>query len=940
MKININELNESIITSAVVQNNEIEEKTEAASVQSEKIGTGYEKRSVLRTSVDGSAKAAGIYEAEKPVEDGLKDHLSEIKEKLDELINRMTAKNMEALKEKGYSFDGTSVDKIVTVVDQIKVKLAAYANNDTYRNLLNTDDLKAVLGDSGTAYSVACKLRQHDLPTTEENVEEGVKAMEMAGSIANITKEQAGYMAGNQVEPTIENVYKAQHNGSYLSSANQRMPIQDKDWNELKVQVKNVLENAGMEANEENLQNARWMLEQGFPIDEQTLGEFEKIMEAGNPVNMEQMPEMIAQAMAKGKNAKDTLLTGENYTPNAIEEALQKIEEKTLLKYQDREESLDAIKAKRQLEEIRLLMTKEVGMKLIKNGISIETESLEKLVERLREQEASYQKEMYEAEGLEATEEKLELLTLTESTIEALKDVPAYVIGEMLEAQAKTEITVHNTYEAGTNLRERFSEAGEAYEALMTKPDKEYGDSLQSAFQNIDDILQDLNLEISYENQRAVKILAYNQMDITQESIEKVKELDGEYQYLLKNMTPRTAMHLIENQINPLNTEIHELNDELEKINKELGPQKEEKYSEFLWRLEHQEDISEDERSAYIGLYRLLNTVDRTQGAAIGALVNQGSEVTLDHLLTAARTRKAKGINVTVDKNFGMAEVIFKEETITTQLKSLMQEFNQPDEGYQEEKREQLRQLSSDIEAMRILAEGDQPVTIQNLMAAGVLSSNKNSVFGKLFETPEEKEKIEQFLENLADSEAMEEGYIELEELAKQKLNSALETPTIKHEQLQDLRLVYSTTKLMSNMAKEEDYQVPMELQGKTTAVHLKIIHGSEEKGKVSAEIDVPDIGKLNAEFHVNGSQISAFILGNSPRLLEAIKAQQPQLEQAFTKMGIEEAEITYSSSTDIPRLSYKTEKNETASKVKTGMLYKVAKAFLTSVKNVEELSN
>lgn len=39
--------------------------------------------------------------------------------------------------------------------------------------------------------------------------------------------------------------------------------------------------------------------------------------------------------------------------------------------------------------------------------------------------------------------------------------------------------------------------------------------------------------------------------------------------------------------------------------------------------------ITEEERNSYIGIYRLIHQVEQTDGAAIGALVNQGAEMTM-----------------------------------------------------------------------------------------------------------------------------------------------------------------------------------------------------------------------------------------------------------------------------------------------------------------------
>ena len=73
---------------------------------------------------------------------------------------------------------------------------------------------------------------------------------------------------------------------------------------------------------------------------------------------------------------------------------------------------------------------------------------------------------------------------------------------------------------------------------LMTAPRKDMGDSIQKAFRNVDDILEDLGLETNDSNRRAVRILGYNNMEITQDSIQSVKEADMQVTGVIRRMTP------------------------------------------------------------------------------------------------------------------------------------------------------------------------------------------------------------------------------------------------------------------------------------------------------------------------------------------------------------------------------------------------------------------
>ena len=88
------------------------------------------------------------------------------------------------------------------------------------------------------------------------------------------------------------------------------------------------------------------------------------------------------------------------------------------------------------------------------------------------------------------------------------------------------------------SIADTFEKANESYETLMTAPRKDMGDSIQKAFRNVDDILTDLGMETNLANQRAVRILAYNQMEITKEAVLQMKAVDEKVQQTFENMKP------------------------------------------------------------------------------------------------------------------------------------------------------------------------------------------------------------------------------------------------------------------------------------------------------------------------------------------------------------------------------------------------------------------
>lgn len=62
-------------------------------------------------------------------------------------------------------------------------------------------------------------------------------------------------------------------------------------------------------------------------------------------------------------------------------------------------------------------------------------------------------------------------------------------------------------------MQKAYEEAGERYETLMTAPRSDLGDSIRKAFSNVDDILTDMSLDKTRENQRAVRILGIQQYE-------------------------------------------------------------------------------------------------------------------------------------------------------------------------------------------------------------------------------------------------------------------------------------------------------------------------------------------------------------------------------------------------------------------------------------------
>lgn len=345
--------------------------------------------------------------------------------------------------------------------------------------------------------------------------------------------------------------------------------------------------------------------------------------------------------------------------------------------------SLREIEVRRQLEEIRLMMTLDVNRQLLKSGYQIDTTQLSEFVEALKKTEQSMKAALFQGETIEENELRASLYEDTLTKTKELASMPATVIGRAI--QSKDVFTLSYIHEEGTILKQQYTKAGETYEALMTAPRADLGDRISKAFQNVDDILADLNLKINDSNRRAVRILGYNSMEITLENIDAVKEADSQVTSIIKKMTPATTLQMIREQMNPLEMSMEELENYLND-QKDLGKEAE-KFSKYLQKLDHQNAISEEEREAYIGIYRMFKQIEKSDGAVIGSLVATGAEMNFKNMLSAVRTRADKNMDIRVDDGYGSLEnLITKGNTIDAQI---MTGFAQEQMGHEANDAEQ-----------------------------------------------------------------------------------------------------------------------------------------------------------------------------------------------------------------------------------------------------------
>ena len=954
-------------TGAVEEKNGIQLFADAVKTESSKKATGttsFQAKEVTYLNPAKEEKKTIIDEIEQS---GSMD-AGERKAQMAVLAETTSPEDYKKMQEEGFSLDDTTSNKIVTVTDKIKAQLAkAGVDISAFGDDLDFEQLAQITGSPELAAQIADSLREADLPLTDDNFKQIAETVDMADSLSSLDDGAVKYLIDNQLEPTVQNIYFARH-----SASAGYMPAEQQDISSFLPQVKNVIASAGLEVNDDTIATSKWMLENDIPLTKENLTYAQALRQTELTTSAENVAALAAEAVSEGKSAQDAVILS-GYTwmeqaqnavdtvENATDEDLVYIVEKGLPLTLDslREAATNRVSgstvqdadgnytqkgqqlltARRQLEEIRLAMTAEANYRLLKQGISIDTEPLVKLVEQLKDQENEYYRNLLMSEGVDATKEQVELFGEVDKKVTDMRYVPAYVLG-MKDADVST---INGVHEAGTELKTSFEKASRQYETLMTAPRADLGDSIQKAFRNVDDILNDLGMELTDENRRAVRILGYNSIDITQDSVLTMKAADEEVQRVFKNMTPAVVTQMIKRGINPLEMDFTSLNQEAESIkSEELGGEDNRKFSEYLWKMEQNHEISEEERSSYIGIYRLIRQVENTDGAAIGALIQQGAPLTMKNLLTAVRSEKRSSkMDYSVDYNFEGVSGTSKGSSITDQIEAayqnnclkdaselltperakvlfeqdmewenmtpeelkavLTQAGEQADESsidadYAKEQLAQLEQAANADESIyRILDKYDIPNTVSNVLAMESMLNQRNQMFRKIFGSSTsdhngddqvdaedleaiKQELLEEFGEAVSEPADMAVAQEKLGELAENVMKTMINSDHVTSLDVRDMKMLSAQLSVNSILAKEEQYAVPVMVNDELMNVSVKIVRGVDKKGIVDIMMESELRGKIAATFQAKEDGIHGLIATDSEETAELFKGQTQDL--------------------------------------------------------------
>ncbi|HHT97779.1 MAG TPA: hypothetical protein GXZ90_07785 [Clostridiales bacterium] len=835
----------------------------------------------------------------------------ELKNKIINIVKSLSMEEYNKIKAQGISLDNYSIEGLAQILEEIK-------------KIDNENQEKVMQAVSGIQ-----------------------DALNLANSIGPLPNDSIVYLVKNNLQPSIENIYKAQYIKDSKKDGLDQIP--EDMWEQLNPKISIYLNNNGLEADQGNMQIAQWCINNNIPVNKENIVYKTQLDNIDKLIDKEEIIDKINNAMLNGTEAKDTLIIDQNKNISDLVEDIKKLSEKDIEKLikQKKEinlnnliksnkgyplnnveinsDKIDEVSVKRQLHEIRLKLTYESAKALKDNGIEVDIEPLEKIVKELKSMENKYYQELFEKNGVKNNQESIETFKNTVEKIEDIKKAPIYIIGKTLNSRYVE--TLESLVDESQKLNSQLEKANQAYELLITRPTSEYGDSIKKAFQNMDTLLNELNIENTSLNQRAARILAYNSMDLTPENINQIKSYDMQLNELVKNLTPMVTMHLIKNDINPIKTPLFELNEEIKNIKTELGEHPDEKYSDFLWKLEKNNNITEEQRNTYVGIYRLLHAVDRTDGAALGSLINSNQEVNLKNLLKASNINKIN-IDLRINEEFGLLEELkLNKEKILDQIEGSFGEFNQelikgiideitPDrlanierdmdeaeildfsleklhdklintsiETKDFENMDKVEEIKENLDesdaAISFLKNFNMGETINNIGLAKHVLENDSNIYQELDRLSNNKrnEKTEEAIKkagSLSDKFSDEFKIKELINEISSDIDNILDEMILTEErdskevdQIVGLRKLNRFTVQLAN---KRFYQIPVEEDGKIANINLTIIDGDKGSSQVAIAYSSETIGRVNLSYNVKQGNFTGLVLCDTKKGLDLIK--------------------------------------------------------------------
>ena len=751
---------------------------------------------------------------------------------------------------------------------------------------------------------------------------------------------------------TINSLYESSFKGEYKKSSGF---FKEQDVNK-------ILEMNGIERNESSIWATKMLLDYGIEVDVhsiQKLGDIQTAVDSleGFAEKQKEIEEIKEEKVEERTLVKDTKrgytdkdienlkaelgsvtsedirdVVEEGDIPNIknLKEMMYKNTKKALVKNKEILSSKgeqvhtgEIKQVKEQIDEIRSKLTVEAAQR-ISEKMPIESMQLSEMVKEIRAVE----------------ENKIEkaLLTMELDVTEENKKIVQNVLDtKVLIANNKTQTAIIETQDSNQseskNTLENINIALKKYEANESVPEKRFKEDIRKVDSQIKDVLENNRIEATDYNTKAAKALITNGMEVNKENIQSVISNTMKLNTFIEEMTPNIAAKLIKEGVNPYKASIDELTDYIKENNIEGLKQS---VAEAIVALEDKGSITQSDKEGLIGLYRIINTVQKYEEEVAGYLYKNNLPLTVKNLEDATRYIDSLGgkhhISTKIDDSFGentsevpkesakaklemsSAETTKKREVvelianmpinlgedtksrlnnitaylypfIKEQFKGQMGKFEGmstlPDSFL--EKLEYIKSI--DPEVINTMTKSNISLTVSNMYWFDKMNKDPE-LYSKLLDNklieskklPDSIEEIEETLDIL-EQKAMKDKEISVNtgDISSYKQNKFLQEMTQVHKQL---------------IKEECIYQIPFIVNGEQRLINLSLDKkgrlGANKKDELKAIIgyETESLGKIKAYLTISETEISYKIEAGNEKARAALDINKDTLDRLVKEIG------------------------------------------------------
>ncbi|MCQ2977069.1 MAG: DUF6240 domain-containing protein [archaeon] len=630
----------------------------------------------------------------KPEQEEKDDSLKTLsKNAYDEAIKKiMTHENYDILKLSLHEF-------VSMLVDYNNDKLAGIESSDA--NLV-----KSLVDNK-------FEMKEDEVIFPEEIKQELVNILNVSSSLENIDDDEAEKISLDIIKEnktlTLNNVYESKHKALAVKNA-------EFDVDSFTNDIKKILSDNDIEINNENIEDSKKLITNEIDVTKENINRFKELKESIKNISKEDViTKKLKDITMNGDTDSDVCLETDKRLEEVAKEFNDSIDKvldnkKILSKVNDqfkdikrtslkqindfvnklvevpKEETNVETELTKTLQEARLLFTAKSAYTMFSKGIDVFVSPLKDVVASLKQIDAN---EKQIVNGAKLNELNENLSNLQVRNLEIYKDNINDNKLSSIEfyAKANKDILLNKDNKLLiTNVSKLTpSDIEQIYENNMIESHYTLNGEHSIAKRNINEILDMLGIDNTELNQKCGIILSLSGNEVSEENINKIKAAEEKMDFVMKNLTPKVALSIIEDGVDvsrqDIDTVIELINRKIEvlKLNDDLkiknnlidNINNQDLLYDSLADLITSNKMPDEVKDALLGLYKVVNKVNKYSDAGLGILNFMPDEdtsklnLTLRDVFDATKVLERKQYGNVIDKSiddaFGSIELITKD---------------------------------------------------------------------------------------------------------------------------------------------------------------------------------------------------------------------------------------------------------------------------------------